>query len=93
MDRVIIEVEGEVDMASAPELRDALLAAIDGDANSVVADFSAVNFIDSSGIHVIITAHNAARDAGSEFIVRAPSPNVVRVIELVGLDDLITVEQ
>ena len=94
MDRVVVQVEGEVDMANAPQLRDTLLAAIANDgAHSVVADLSAVSFMDSSGLHVMITAHNAAREAGSEFIVRAPSPNVVRVIELVGLDDMLTVEK
>jgi len=94
LDPVVVQVEGEVDMATAPQLRDTLLAAIANDgAHAVVADLSAVSFIDSSGLHVIMSAHNAARDAGSEFIVRAPSPNVVRVIELVGLDEWLTVEK
>jgi anti-sigma B factor antagonist len=92
MDRVVVEVEGEIDMASAPRLREALFAAIEGDACSVVADFSAVNFIDSSGLHVVIDAHNKAIEAGSKLILRSPAPNVARVIELVGLDEFLTVE-
>jgi anti-sigma B factor antagonist len=91
-DCVVVEVEGEVDIATAPLLHDALFDAIASQASCVVADLGRVDFMDSSGIHVIIRANNAAFEHGAELILRAPRPNVARVIELVGLAESLTVE-
>jgi anti-sigma B factor antagonist len=87
-----VQVEGEVDIATAPLLRTALFDALDGRAGCVVADLGGVDFIDSSGLHVIIDAQNIAFEQGADLILRAPRPNVVRVFELVCLRELLTIE-
>lgn len=87
-DPPVVEVVGEIDLATAGQLSAALeplLAAGDG---PVVIDVGAVSFIDSSGLAVL--AHSAA--SGRTVILRHPSKIVVRVIETTGLDQVITLE-
>ena len=52
----VLEVEGEIDMATAPKLRERLLAAVNDGAHRVVVDLSEVAFVDSTGLGVLIGA-------------------------------------
>jgi anti-anti-sigma factor len=78
-----VTVTGEVDLATAPNLRDALLA-IPPDVDRIVVDLSEVTFIDSTGIGALVAAtqHLYDRDA---LIVRVEHPSVLRALELCGL--------
>ena len=77
----IAYLAGDLDMASAPELTEALLA-VEG---HVTFDCSDLEFVDSSGL-AIFARH--ARNGGVS-ITNAP-PNVRRVLEITGLDELRT---
>ncbi|HEX9504734.1 MAG TPA: STAS domain-containing protein [Acidimicrobiia bacterium] len=81
----IVIATGEIDMATAPELR-AGLAETTGD---VIIDLAAVEFLDSSGIGVLVAAGNRLAAAGGSLALRAPRPPVRRVLEIVGLVDWI----
>jgi anti-anti-sigma factor len=73
---------GELDMASADCLREAVAAA-DG-RGDVILDISELTFVDSAGIHVFVElARNVAGD-GSSIILRSPSPIARRTLDLVG---------
>ena len=86
----IIVFRGELDMASASEALETLIAAIrSGD---VVIDASELSFIDSSGIRSLVEAHREANrgvGVGRVVTVRNPSAPVRRVLEVTGLDALI----
>src|SRR5450432_2023644 len=72
MNAARVDVAGEVDIATAPDLERALLAA-EARGRSVVLDLRALDFIDSSGVHVIIAAHHRARQRGRRLaLVRGP---------------------
>jgi anti-anti-sigma factor len=91
--RSIVMVDGEIDLATAPVLLDALLNAIAGRGKKcVVADLTRVDFIDSSGVHALVVAQHTARARGADLIVRGPKPNVALVFELLGLGDQLTFE-
>ncbi len=81
-DGTVVEVAGEIDMATAPTLTDCL-AHLQG---RIVIDLAHVTFLDSSGIGALIQAR---KRGGSELVLRHPQNNVRRVLELVGLDDWI----
>jgi anti-sigma B factor antagonist len=71
-------VSGELDLLTAPQLRDAL--AIAGNhSRDIVLDFSAVTFVDSSGLRLLLAAAGAAQGRGANLVVRAPSPAVRRL--------------
>lgn len=72
---------GEIDSYTAPELGERLLS---DDAVTVI-DASGVSFIDSSGLRVLVEAHQARLDAGRSLILRSPSAAVQRLLEISGL--------
>jgi anti-anti-sigma factor len=82
--RVVVALAGELDLAARDELTSTLLAAVDS-GDVVVVDLGAVEFLDSSGIHALVTAHHAARRAGSELYVINARGIVAHVLDLTGL--------
>jgi anti-anti-sigma factor len=90
-DAVVIRVAGEIDLASAPELGRAL-EADPGDARYVVVDLSAVGFLDSSVLNVLVRGRGDAADRGIEFRVVSPADHAVRkVFEITRLNDVLGV--
>ncbi|MFF9765240.1 STAS domain-containing protein [Streptomyces sp. NPDC053086] len=84
----VVRVCGEIDRDSAPQLLEAV-APQDAAAHRTVLDLSGVTFMDSSGINALITAHRAAQSADGWLRLAAPSVSVSRLIEIVGLDEVI----
>lgn len=76
-------LQGEIDMATAPQLAAALrrLAKV---TKSVVLDFSNVAFMDSSGLNVLVAARNDA-ERPMDVRIRNASPDIVRTIRISGL--------
>ncbi|MDP9386889.1 MAG: STAS domain-containing protein [Actinomycetota bacterium] len=87
-------VDGELDACTAPILAERLADLIDAQGNlNVVLDLSATTFIDSSGLTALVTAHKALRSRGGRFAVAAPTAPVRRLLEITGLDRVLTVAQ
>jgi anti-anti-sigma factor len=84
---VVIRVEGEIDVATADDVRAAVVTAIEHRPARLVFDLSAVDFMDSSGIAVLL---EAAKQTASVQI-RRPSAAVRRVIEVTGLSDVLPI--
>jgi len=81
----VVTVEGEIDAHSAPEVGEALTP-LPG-SGEVRLDLAAVEFIDSSGLRVIIDAHQRAEADERRFVIAQPSRAVQRLIEISGLSD------
>jgi anti-anti-sigma factor len=85
-------VVGEVDLCTAPLLEEALVRELDA-ATDLVLDLSEVSFLDSSGLHAIVSAARSARASGGMLIVDSPLPaQARRVIEITHLEELLHVE-
>lgn len=84
----LLVIHGEVDVASAPRVRQELNRVIDEGATQVVFDFGDVDFIDSSGLAVLVTALRRA----DSVVLRNPSHAVRRVVEIAGLSDTLPIE-
>lgn len=86
-----VAVAGEVDLATAPALREALLDALHSYSPAVLdLDLAAVTFLDCAGIGALVAVHDAAVDAGCQLRVSNLQPIVHRVFDLTGLLDLFT---
>ncbi|MGW8063739.1 STAS domain-containing protein [Streptomyces ziwulingensis] len=85
----VVTLAGEVDLDGSSQLSDVLLSCVQTTPGTVV-DFGEVGFLDSSGINVLITAHRAAESRGVWFRIAAPQHAVERVLQLVGVDTLIS---
>lgn len=86
----VLAVRGEIDAASAPVLREAV-ERVQALEVPVVIDLAGVTFMDSSGLSVLVEATLRAGDAAS-VCVRNASEQVLRVLEVTGLDSLICAE-
>jgi anti-anti-sigma factor len=86
-DILIVEIEGEIDMATAPRLAEELEGTTDT-TKRVVVNISAVTFLDSSALNVLVRAGRGLSDRDVVFRVVAPSDRVVRrVFEIAHLVD------
>jgi anti-anti-sigma factor len=85
--RAHVTLRGELDLATAPELEDVLTERID-DSQDVVVDLRSLEFMDSSGIRVLVAAHARAGRAGTRvFIVRPAAQSAVgKIVDVSGLD-------
>lgn len=92
----VLAVVGELDLATAPRVRQAVVRALgaagadgDGGVHGVVLDLGAVDFIDSSGLGVIIGAQRRVRSVGRALRLVVTEPHVREVFALTGLDRII----
>ncbi|MFC0051858.1 STAS domain-containing protein [Streptomyces actinomycinicus] len=84
----VVTVSGEADHHTSTLLRQALIPGDPAAGERTVADFSGVAFMDSSGINVLIAAHQAHGPAGWLRLAGVRRP-VLRTLEIVGLTTLI----
>ena len=81
-----VSVGGEVDLSTAPELKEVLNGVIDGGARFVLVDLSAATFIDSTTLGVLMGAVKRLRPAGGELAIACNDPNIRKIFEITLLD-------
>lgn len=86
-----VVVEGEVDVATAPALRDELYRLIEQSSREVVVDLSGMDFIDSTGLGVFVGALKRAREGGGGIQLRGLKPSARKVFEITGLSSAFTI--
>lgn len=85
----VVTLRGEIDHTVKNELTEALLSYGSVTRPRTVVDLSGVSFMDSSGINVLIAAHQAMSDAQGWLRMAGAQNSVLRALELVGLDQVI----
>jgi anti-sigma B factor antagonist len=91
---VVLTVRGDVDLATAPLLRDRLSHALSdavAGSPSVVVDLAAVGFMDSTGLGVLVSAHHRAAASGRRLVIARPQRIVRNALRLVQVDTVIDV--
>jgi anti-anti-sigma factor len=86
--RVVVSLVGECDMTVRDELAAALLAGVE-QAPHVVANLGGVTFLDSTGVHALVTAYHAARDRGGVFYAVGAHGIVAEILDLTGVSELL----
>ncbi len=87
----VIEVSGEVDLATAPLLRERLESHLEAGATSVVVDLRATTFLDSTGLGVLVTALKRCRESGGELHLVAVDPRLLKLFAITGLQDTFSI--
>jgi anti-sigma B factor antagonist len=82
----VISLAGEVDLYTAPELKQELLNAIGAGAKEVVVDFSETTFIDSTTLGVLVGGVKRLRPNGGRLSIVCSDPNITKIFEITGLD-------
>ena len=83
---VVLRPEGELDLASASDLRHELFTVIEGGADTVVVDLETTTFIDSMTIGVLLGAVRRLQQRGGELRIACADPNIRRIFEITLLD-------
>ena len=86
-----IKVTGEIDISNADSLRNAIDLALEQPTEAVELDFAQVSYIDSTGIGVLVGAAHHAVDHGKRFGCVNVQPPVMRVVQLLGVDQEISI--
>lgn len=84
-----VAVSGELDQGTVPELRVALAEPLDQAGISVLVDLSDCNFIDSTGLSLLVEAKRRMADQHRRFGVCCPDADVRRLLELTGIDEAV----
>jgi anti-sigma B factor antagonist len=80
----VVTLEGEVDLYTAPEFKEALLRGIDDGARHVIVDLSAVTFVDSTALGVLVGGGKRLLNSGALLIVCSDA-RIRRILEIAGL--------
>jgi anti-sigma B factor antagonist len=84
----VVRVNGDLDLLGSPRLEEALEAT--EDAPRVVIDLTACTFLDSSGVRVLTMTARKTSARGARLALVAADPAVVRVLEITGIDTLVS---
>lgn len=87
--RTVLTVAGEIDLDSVPLVADAVDDALEDGALELWLDFSPTEFMDSSGLHLLIETHRRLESLSRRLAVICPQGPVRRLLELAGMTELI----
>lgn len=86
-----ITLNGELDLATAPQLRDHLTQLYAGGVRNFVLDSNRVSFIDSVGLSVILALFRRCREEDGSLTIKSPSRVMQRTLEVAGLSDVLDI--
>ena len=84
----IIELEGEVDVYTAPQLKQQMISMLEGGARDLVVNLTKVDYLDSTALGVLIGGLKRMREMEGNMVLVCPSPRIRRVFEITGLDKI-----
>lgn len=87
----VLDVAGELDLHTAPQLRESLMAAIDEGRLQVLVNLADVAFMDSTALGVLVAGLKRAREAGGDLALVVPDGPPRKVLTLTGLDRAFTI--
>ncbi|MFB9963775.1 STAS domain-containing protein [Sinosporangium siamense] len=90
-DHAVMAIAGEIDLYTAPRLQSEFTRLLQEGPTRVVIDMSAVDFCDSTGMNVLLSALKRLKERGGALEVAAPRPAVRKILQVTGLDSVFTV--
>ena len=90
-DWTVLSIKGEVDLYTAPRLKERLADLTGSGRNRLAIDLEQVEFMDSTGLGVLIGALKRCKEAGGTLALVAPREPVVKVLAITGLDKVFTI--
>ncbi len=87
----VIAVSGEIDVATAPQLRECLHRVVARGESTIVIDLLGVSFLDSTALGVLVGALKRCRELGGELLLVVADPRIVKIFEITGLTGVFTI--
>ncbi len=85
-DYTVFEVRGEVDLYSAPILKQAVYEAINKGSNKLIFDLDALDFMDSTGLGILVASLKRLTTAGGQLKLVCNRDNILKIFKITGLD-------
>ena len=82
----VLAVGGEIDVYTAPQLRAELIRLADAGYANIVVDMERVDFLDSTGLGVLVGALKRARAAGGSVELACSQPKILKIFNVTGLE-------
>ncbi|MEX0790852.1 MAG: STAS domain-containing protein [Actinomycetota bacterium] len=90
-DSAVISLLGDLDFHTARRLREKLLELHGQGINNIVLDMASLEFIDSSGLSVLVAGFKRMRDSDGNLTLRAVTDQTRRVLEVSGLSRVLSI--
>lgn len=90
-ERVVVRLGGELDLASAPVLERELENGQIDAAPMLVFDLDGLEFLDSTGLQVLLATHRRATERGQQFAITRGSPQVQRLLDITRVAERLTI--
>ncbi len=84
----VIELEGEVDVYTAPQLKQQMITLLESGTKQMVVDLTKVDYFDSTALGVLIGGLKRIRERDGNLSLICPNPRIRRVFEITGLDKI-----
>ena len=87
----VLAVQGEVDVYTAPQLREQLISLVDAGKRNIVVNLEGVEFLDSTGLGVLVGGLKRVRSAGGDLSLVCTQRRILKVLEITGLTKVFSI--
>jgi anti-sigma B factor antagonist len=84
----LLAVSGEVDLYTAPQLRERIVELIDEGNHRILVSLEKVGFMDSTGLGVLVSGLKRVKEHEGEFALVSTPPQILRLLKITGLDQV-----
>jgi len=88
---MVLSVQGRVDTSTAPELEQAINKEIEAGTRKILLDFSAVSYISSGGLRVLLATAKKLKNTGDKFGICSLTPEVMKILKLAGFTSIFSI--
>lgn len=90
-DRTVVDVTGEIDVYTAPVLREELASLIDAENTDILVNLTGVRFMDSTGLGVLVGALKKVRTVGGDLQLVIDQEKILKVFRITALTQVFTI--
>lgn len=84
----VLEIEGEVDVYTAPQLKQDIVQIAESGVKHLIINLSKVEYLDSTGLGVLIGGLKRLRESEGNLVLVGPGMRILRIFEITGLDKI-----
>lgn len=89
----VLDIEGEVDVYTSPQLKQEIVKIAETGVKHLVINLSKVEYLDSTGLGVLIGGLKRLRESDGNLILVGPNMRILRIFEITGLDKIFDIYQ
>ncbi len=90
-DSDVLTLRGEIDVYTAPRLRQAIIDLVEGGARHIVVDMGAVDFLDSTGLGVLVGGLKRVKIQDGELSIVTSQDKILKIFDITGLNKVFSI--